>query len=114
MIPVNVVIVKRKNTTITNLSNKGVKRKMFSPIRNNPFVCLDEITGHPEPINPVIYNPNKDSIAFRTELLYRTIKNNLNVELTSEQLVELTRYDATELKAFISHLQKIINDYRSK
>lgn len=81
---------------------------MFSYDRNNTFVCLDEITGCVLEINPVIYNPGKDSIAFRTELLYRTINDHLGIKLSSEQLISLTRYEVHQLKDFVRDLREII------
>lgn len=83
---------------------------MFKGLRADSFVCLDDISGHPEPMNCVIYNPLKNDIAFRIELLHRIILNHFNVDLTSEQLIHLTRYDATELKDFVIDLKKIIED----
>lgn len=83
-------------------------RVMFMYQRNNSFVCLDEITHQPEDLNPVIYNPGKDSLPFRSELLYRTIFNGTGHELTSEQLMHLCSYDVSELEAFKSELRKII------
>lgn len=81
---------------------------MINYFRNNTFVCLDEITHKKENMNYVIYNPNKDSIPFRVELLYRTIKAGTGVELTSEQLNHLTKYEADQLHEFITELQKIL------
>lgn len=83
---------------------------MFKGLRADSFVCLDDISGHPESMNCVIYNPLKNDIAFRIELLHRIILKHFNVDLTSEQLIHLTRYDATELKDFVTDLKKIIED----
>ena len=77
--------------------------------RNDTFVCVDDITGYPVEMNHVIYNPSKDSTAFRTELLYKTIKESFNVELSSDELIELTSYDVYELDTFIERLKNIIN-----
>jgi hypothetical protein len=93
---------------ITKLSKIRRMRIMFQYERNNTFVCLDEITNQPEEPNPVIYNPNKDNIAYRTELLYRTILEGTGHELTSEQLIHLTKYEAPEIPTFINELKKII------
>lgn len=82
---------------------------MFSYERSNSFVCLDEITRQPEDPNPVIYNPGKDNLAFRSELLYRIILDRTGTKLTSEQLIHLTKYDVSELNTFVSELQKIIH-----
>lgn len=81
---------------------------MIKEIGHNTFVCLDDVTCKKEDMNYVIYNPNKDSIPFRVELLYKTIKAGTGVELTSEQLVHLTKYDSSQLHEFISELQKIL------
>ena len=86
---------------------------MSKYFRNNTFVCLDDITGKKEEMNYVIYNPNKDNIPFRVDLLYRTIKAGLGVELTSEQLGRLTKYESDQLHEFIDELQKILGIWLS-
>lgn len=87
---------------------------MFSNLRSNPFVCLDEITGAPLELNKVIYNPGKDNIAFRSELLYKTIYDYYGIKLSSEQLVHLTKYDVHELDTFKKELKEIIHEARRK
>lgn len=81
---------------------------MFMYERSNSFVCLDEITNQPEDPNPVIYNPGKDNLAFRSELLYRTIYERTGTKLSSEQLMHLTRYDVAQLETFKDELRSII------
>lgn len=87
---------------------------MFSNLRSNPFVCLDEITEVPLELNPVIYNPGKDNMAFRSELLYRTIYNYYGIKLSSEQLMHLTKYDVHELDTFKKELKEIIRKEKDK
>lgn len=87
---------------------------MFSNLRSNPFVCLDEITGAPLELNKVIYNPSKDNTAFRSELLYKTIYDYYGIKLSSEQLVHLTKYDVHELDTFKKELKEIIREARRK
>lgn len=87
---------------------------MFSNLRSNPFVCLDEITEVPLELNPVIYNPGKDNIAFRSELLYKTIYNHYGIKLSSEQLIHLTKYDVHELDMFKKELKEIIRKEKDK
>ena len=44
-------------------------------IRENAFVCLDDITGKVEEYNPVIYNPTVvTSISDRKKMLFNYIK----------------------------------------
>lgn len=74
----------------------------------NSFVCLDDITGHYEPHNYVVYNPLKDTIAYRTERLFKTIKESMGIELTSAQLCELTSYEVYELNSFVEALREIL------
>lgn len=74
------------------------------------FVCLDDVTQHAEYINPVIYNPSKDTVAFRIDLLYRNVKQYFNIELTSDELIHLTKYDVYQLNEFVDELRKIIYD----
>lgn len=87
---------------------------MFSNLRSNPFVCLDEITEVPLELNPVIYNPGKDNMAFRSELLYKTIYNHYGIKLSSEQLIHLTKYDVHELDTFKKELKEIIRKEKDK
>lgn len=87
---------------------------MFSNLRSNPFVCLDEITEVPLELNPVIYNPGKDNMAFRSELLYKTIYDHYGIKLSSEQLIHLTKYDVHELNTFKKELKEIIREARCK
>lgn len=75
---------------------------------NNTFVCLDDITGQLEEMNYVIYNPSKQHPHERVNYLYEKIKERFNVELTSEQLIWLTKYDTHELNQFVSDLKQII------
>ncbi len=87
---------------------------MFSNLRSNPFVCLDEITEVPLELNPVIYNPGKDNMAFRSELLYKTIYTHYGIKLSSEQLMHLTKYDVHELDTFKKELKEIIRKEKDK
>lgn len=110
----NRVIAKKKQLTITNQS-KEVRRKMFKRgLKNETFVCLDDIVDHPVELNVVIYNPSKDNIAYRSELLYRTIKKELGIELTSDQLNHLILYQTYQLDEFKKELKEIINNAKSK
>lgn len=81
---------------------------MITDPRNNPFVCLDDIVGHPVDMNHVIYNPSKDNMAFRAERLYKTIKEGTGVELTSDQINHLIKYDSHQIKDFIIELREIV------
>ena len=83
---------------------------MFKGMVNNPFVCLDDVSGKIEDMNYVIYNPSKQLPHERINHLYEKIKERFGVELTSEQLDHLTKYDIYELPKFISELQQIIRD----
>ena len=87
---------------------------MFKGLRHDTFVCLDDVTGHIEELNYVIYNPNKDDVSTRVDLLYRTIKAGTGIELTSDQLIHLTRYDVYQLKDFVVELSEIIRQYHEK
>lgn len=79
---------------------------------NNSFVCLDEVTGQPERMNYIIYNPIKDAIPFRVELLYKTIKAGTGLELSSVDLIHLTKYEAHQLDTFVDELSWIIGIYK--
>ena len=76
---------------------------------HNNFVCLDDVTPNTfDGLNPVIYNPAKDTVEFRVDLLFRTVKEYFGVELTSDQLIYLTKFDVYQLNEFITELRKII------
>ena len=85
-------------------------------IRNNPntFVCLDDIVDHPVDLNYVIYNPSKDNLAFRAELLYKTVKEGLDIELTSDQINHLIKYEVHQLNEFISDMRQIVDNVKRK
>jgi len=85
---------------------------MFKRANFDRFVCLSDITNRLEEYNPVIYNPAKDPIPFRVELLFRTIKEHTGVELTSEQLTDLTKYEIHQLNEFVEKLRKILIEAR--
>lgn len=86
---------------------------MLKGMRNNSFVCLDEVTGKMEEMNYVIYNPNIDALPARVSLLYKTIKASTGLELTDDQLAHLTAYDSQHLRGFVDDLSEIIRQYRS-
>lgn len=84
-------------------------------IRKNPFVCLDDIVDTVNGFNPIIYNPNRQYVqAERVEMLYRTMNEYLNIDLTSEELDRLTVYDSQDLDKFIVALREIVNKKKRK
>lgn len=84
-------------------------------IRKNPFVCLDDIVDTVNGFNPIIYNPNRQYVqAERVEMLYRTMNEYLNIDLTSEELDRLTVYDSQDLDKFIVALREIVNEKKRK
>lgn len=84
--------------------------KMFKGLRNDTFVCMDDISGQPEDMNYVIYNPSKQLPHERINHLYEKIKERFGVELSSEQLEHLTKYDIYELARFVTELRQIIRN----
>lgn len=84
--------------------------KMFKGLRRDSFVCLDDVSGTIEDMNYVIYNPSKDPPHERINKLYERVKKRFDIELTSEELERLTKYDAFQLSEFVSELQKIIRE----
>ena len=86
--------------------------KMFKGMVNNPFVCLDDVSGKIEDMNYVIYNPSKDAPHERINKLYERVKERFGVELTSDQLNHLTKYDVFELHEFVTELKQIIRAYK--
>lgn len=84
--------------------------KMFKGLRRDSFVCLDDVSGAIEDMNYVIYNPSKDPPHERINKLYERVKERFNIELTSDELDRLTKYDTFQLSEFVSELQKIIRE----
>lgn len=101
---------------------------MGSWVRENTFVCLDDITRRREDLNVVIYNPRIiTDITERKNLLFNVISERCGVKLTDEELNSLSRYEVCEtynsysycgnsndesnmLTGFIKKLRKIVND----
>lgn len=99
---------------------------MGSWVRENTFVCLDDITRRREDLNVVIYNPRIiTDITERKNLLFNVISERCGVKLTDEELNSLSRYEVCEtynsycgnsndesnmLTEFIKKLRKIVND----
>lgn len=86
--------------------------KMFKGLRNDTFVCMDDVSGCVEDMNYVIYNPSKDVPHERINKLYERVKERFGVELTSDQLNHLTKYDVFELHEFVAELKQIIRAYK--
>lgn len=80
----------------------------INPELNN-FVCLDQITDHPEDLNYVIYNPDIWDKEYGKEILTKRISERFNVTLTHEDLELLFSYDGRHLSGFIQELKKIIS-----
>ena len=81
---------------------------LSSNLRNDSFVCVDDITGYPVEMNRVIYNPSKDNFSFRVELLFKSIKEAFGIELSSGELMDLCMYDVYHLNDFVDHLKDTI------
>ena len=80
---------------------------MMMKASDKRFICIDDITGAPSSMNTVIYNPllSKER---NEEILHKAILSQLWVDLTDDQLDELTSYDKYHLDDFIEHLRRII------
>ena len=70
---------------------------MGSWVRENTYVCLDDITCKREDLNPVIYNPRmiKD-IAERKNILHKYILERCGVELSDSDLEILSHYEVND------------------
>ncbi len=75
----------------------------------NTFVCLDEVTGCCEELNPVIYNPNIDTTEVSCNRLRKVIHERYNFELSDDDLTKLTKYSSYELGEFIECLRNILD-----
>ena len=67
------------------------------------FVTLEDILGGQCELNPIIYNPLLSKLR-NEEILKKITKNEFRVELTDDDVDELTVYD-------IHHLQDFIDAY---
>lgn len=76
---------------------------------NNTFICLDDITLKAESPNPVIYNPNRIKGEYARRLLHDLILQNVRYDLSNDQLVELTNFDANHLDEFVVKLRSFIS-----
>lgn len=95
---------------------------MGSWVRENTFVCLDDITCKRERINPIIYNPRIiTDIIDRKRLLNNYMKEYLNIELSDYELESIChlecsptynsshgKTDDTMLSEFIIKLREIV------
>lgn len=84
--------------------------KMFKGIRKDSFVCLDDITGQPEDLNYVIYNPTKDSKNDRIKRLCDNIERRYGIQLRESDVYRLTDYDEFHLEEFVSDLKRVIRN----
>lgn len=84
--------------------------KMFKGMRKDSFVCLDDITGQPEPMNYVIYNPTKDSKNERIKRLYDNVERRFGIQLRESDAYRLTDYDEFHLEEFVSDLKRVIRN----
>lgn len=86
--------------------------KMLTGTISDKFVCMDDITGQPEEMNYVIYNPLHDTATEASTKLFERIKEKFNVELTSVELLRLISYDVYNLSEFVNDLRSIIYDHK--
>lgn len=69
---------------------------MGSWMRENTFVCLDDVTGMKEEFNPVIYNPRiVTDIVDRKKMLFNFIKEAKHIELTDEELESVCHFECS-------------------
>lgn len=84
----------------------------YRDMNNTSFVCLDDISGTPEPLNKVIYNPNVDSKDVASAKLFNGIKEKFGVELSQSEIMSLVSYNAQHLNEFASDLRKLVKNKR--
>lgn len=83
---------------------------MFKGMRKDSFVCLDDISGHVEDLNYVVYNPTKDDKMTRIAKLYDIIEKRFEVRLSESDAYRLTDYDEFHLNEFVSDLKNVIRN----
>ena len=76
---------------------------------NDTFVCLDDISGVPEEMNYVIYNPTKDEKHIIPVKLYQYIFNRFEVRISPDEMLRLISYDRYHLAEFVHDLREIVN-----
>lgn len=82
----------------------------YRDMKGVSFVCLDDISGVPEPLNYVIYNPNVTDAKVLPVKLFNDVKEHFGVELTPSEVITLTSYDGNHLDEFTDVLRKIIKN----
>lgn len=82
--------------------------KMNRDLSRSTFVCLDDISGEMELHNYVIYNPTKDPVHVRIDTLYDRIKERFGIELSSDDVIRLVKYDVTNLNEFVADLRSVV------
>lgn len=85
---------------------------MQKGLRNTTFVCLDDVSGCVEEMNYVIYNPTVDGTVEQTRKLFEYIKERFNIELTSDEILSLLKYDEQHLTEFVIELKSLISEKR--
>lgn len=76
----------------------------------NPFVCVDDIVGHPVELNHVVFNPyTKDKKELRCSL-FDKILSLFGYELTDEELDKLCSYDRYSTSEFTSDIRMILKN----
>jgi hypothetical protein len=73
---------------------------------------MDDITGQPETMNYVIYNPTKDSKNDRIIRLYDNVERRFGIQLRESDAYRLTDYDEFHLEEFVSDLKRVIQNYK--
>lgn len=87
---------------------------MQKGLRNTTFVCLDDVSGCVEEMNYVIYNPTVDGTVEQTRKLFEYIKERFNIELTSDEILSLLKYDEQHLTEFVIELKSLISEKRRR
>lgn len=87
---------------------------MQKGLRNTTFVCLDDVSGCVEDMNYVIYNPTVDGTVEQTRKLFEYIKERFNIELTSDEILSLLKYDEQHLTEFVIELKSLISEKRRR
>lgn len=84
----------------------------YRDMKGVSFVCMDDISGVPEKLNYVIYNPNVTDPVVLPVRLFNDVKEHFGVELTPSEVMELTSYDGNHLDEFTDVLRKIVKNKR--
>ena len=68
----------------------------YRDMKGVSFVCMDDISGVPEKLNYVIYNPNVTDPVVLPVRLFNDVKAHFGVELTPSEVMTLPHFEKSD------------------